>query len=78
MFSIRCGNCKQLINMKPDEMRTAIAETEAAGNVSYQMPCPKCRRPVRIPLKQLKLKLPRAVPESLDGKAAGHKDDSEG
>lgn len=71
MFSTRCSYCRQLINLKPDEIRAAIAETEAARNKTYQLECPKCRRPMKIPLKTLKLKLPREVPESLDGKAAG-------
>jgi hypothetical protein len=70
MYSTKCGNCRQLINLKPDEILAAIAETEAAGHTTYQMPCPKCRRPVKIPLKTLKLNIPRTIPESLDGRAA--------
>lgn len=68
MFSTRCANCKQMIQLKNEELMAAIAETETAGHTVYQMPCPKCRRPVKIPLKTLKLKVPREVPESLDGR----------
>lgn len=71
MFSIKCNNCRQLITLKPEEIEAAIAEAEATKHNFYQMPCPKCRRTVKIQLKMLKLKMPREVPESLDGKAAG-------
>lgn len=74
MYSIRCSSCGQLITLKPDEIQAAIAESEAADRLTYQMPCPKCRRPVKMQVKTLKLKLPRTVPESLDGKAAGSQD----
>ncbi len=72
MYSTRCTSCKQIITLKGDEIKAAVDEAEAAKRHFYEMKCPKCRRPVRIQLKMLKLKLPRPVPESLDGKSAGH------
>ncbi|HRE49161.1 MAG TPA: hypothetical protein PLD47_15640 [Aggregatilineales bacterium] len=71
MYSTRCTSCGQLIQMKTEEIQAAISEAEAAGHTTYQMPCPKCRRPVKMTVKALKLKLPRAVPESLDGRGDG-------
>ncbi len=77
MYSTKCTNCKQIITLKGDEIKAAVDEAEAAKRNFYEMKCPKCRRPVRIQVKMLKLKLPRPVPESLDGKAAGHGEDTD-
>ena len=58
MFSTQCSSCRQLINMKTEEVRAAIAEAESKGLTHYAMPCPKCRKPVKIQVKELKRKLP--------------------
>jgi hypothetical protein len=77
MYSTRCTSCKQIITLKGDEIKAALDEAEAAKRNIYEMRCPKCRRPVRIQVKMLKLRLPRAIPESLDGKAAGQETEGE-
>jgi hypothetical protein len=59
MFSTKCPSCSQLITLKTDEIRTAVAEAEAQQHAHYAFACPKCRRPVKVPVKLLKLKLPR-------------------
>jgi phage terminase large subunit GpA-like protein len=61
MYSTKCSQCGQLITLKADEMRAAITEAEAHNHAAYQMACPKCRRPVKIAVKTLKMKLPRPV-----------------
>lgn len=61
MYATKCSNCGQLINLKNEELIAAIAEVEASGNTSYHMACPKCRRPIKMSLKQMKLKVPRPI-----------------
>lgn len=61
MYSQRCPNCGQLISLKNDEVRAAVEETEANKFTHYDISCPKCRRTVKVPLKSLKLKMPRNV-----------------
>lgn len=58
MFSTRCTSCHQLISLKIEEIQAAIAEAEAANHAFYSLPCPKCRKPVKIQVKELKHKLP--------------------
>lgn len=71
MYSTRCTHCQQIITLRGEEIQAAITEAEAAGRPNYEMKCPRCRKPVKIQVKMLRLKLPREIPESLDGKAAG-------
>ena len=61
MFSTRCTFCRQLINLKTEEVREAVEEAEAKHEALYVMHCPKCRKLVKIQVRQLKLKLPRPV-----------------
>ncbi|MCE7947490.1 MAG: hypothetical protein DYG88_08695 [Chloroflexi bacterium CFX4] len=62
MLSTKCTSCGQLISLKNEEIKAAIAQVEEAKQSHYQMPCPKCRRPVKITLKMLRLRLPREMP----------------
>lgn len=71
MYSTRCTHCQQIITLKGEEIQAAITEAEAAGRPNYEMKCPRCRKPVKMQVKMLRLKLPRELPESLDGRAAG-------
>ncbi|MEP7288651.1 MAG: hypothetical protein ABI947_23105 [Chloroflexota bacterium] len=59
MFSTRCTFCRQLINLKTEEVREAVEQADAKHEVLYVMHCPKCRKLVKIQVRQLKLKLPR-------------------
>jgi hypothetical protein len=65
MFSTRCNNCHQLINLKTEELKDAIDYAEAQGEKIYAMKCPHCRKPIKLQVAQLKLKMPRTLPESL-------------
>jgi hypothetical protein len=61
MFSTRCTHCRQLINLKTEEVRAAVAESEEKHEKIYVMHCPKCRKLVKLQVKQLKLKIPSDV-----------------
>ncbi len=58
MYSTRCTYCRQLINLKTEEVRAAVEEATAKKEKIYVMHCPKCRKLVKIQVKHLKLKLP--------------------
>lgn len=64
MYSTRCTYCRQLINLKTEEVRAAIEEATAKKEKIYVIHCPKCRKLVKIQVKQLKLKLPMEAPAS--------------
>lgn len=64
MYSTRCSNCRQPINLKPEEVQAMIADAEAKNHVFYSMPCPKCRRPIKIQVRDLKRSLPQPTPEN--------------
>jgi predicted RNA-binding Zn-ribbon protein involved in translation (DUF1610 family) len=61
MYSQRCSSCGQLITLKTEEVRFAVEQAEASSYTHYDMSCPKCRRSVKMPVKSLKLKLPRNI-----------------
>ncbi len=58
MYSTRCPYCKQLIQLKTEEVRSAVEQTQADKQSHYEMHCPKCRKPIKIQVKDLKRKLP--------------------
>jgi hypothetical protein len=60
MYSIKCPHrgCNNLITMKTEEIREAVAQAESAKQSHYEMHCPKCRKPIKIQVKELKRKLP--------------------
>lgn len=62
MYSTRCTYCRQLINLKTEEVRAAVEEATAKKEKIYVIHCPKCRKLVKIQVKQLKLKLPMEAP----------------
>ncbi len=61
MYSTRCTYCRQLINLKTEEVRAAVEEATAKKEKIYVMHCPKCRKLVKIQVKHLKLKLPQEI-----------------
>ncbi len=61
MYSTRCPYCHQLVNLKTDEVRQAVDETEAKKQQHYELHCPHCRRLIKVQVKELKRKLPMAI-----------------
>lgn len=58
MFSTKCTYCRTLINLKNEELRAAIDQTEAEHQSHYSLHCPKCGRVNKIQVKELKRHLP--------------------
>jgi uncharacterized metal-binding protein YceD (DUF177 family) len=63
MYSTRCSSCAQLITLSNDEIKAVVAEAEAHGHGHYTLNCIRCRRPIKVPVKMLRLKLPRPKAE---------------
>jgi phage FluMu protein Com len=59
MYSTKCPHCKQLINLKTEEVREAVSKAEAEKQSHYEMNCPKCGKYIKLQIKELKRKLPR-------------------
>jgi phage terminase large subunit GpA-like protein len=77
MYSVRCSSCGQLVSLKNDEMRSMVDEAEAQNLAHYNMPCPKCRRPVKIQVKELQNRLKLSA-GSLPPTAAERKEKGDG
>jgi len=63
MYSTRCTNCRQLVNLNNEEVRLALAEAEEKKEKVFVTHCPKCRRVVKIQVKDLKRTLPLPAPQ---------------
>lgn len=66
MYSTRCTNCRQLVNLNSEEVRLALAEAEEKKEKLFVTHCPKCRRVVKIQVKDLKRTLPLPAPEPVE------------
>lgn len=64
IYSTRCTNCKQVFQLKQDEIQAIVAEGEEKKLKFYPLPCPKCRRPVKIQIRDLKRKLTQVPAET--------------
>jgi RNase P subunit RPR2 len=59
MYSTKCPHCRQLINMKTEEVRAAVEKAEAEKQSHVEMNCPKCGKYLKVQVKEMKRKLPR-------------------
>ncbi len=75
MYSTRCPHCRQLIQMKTEELRAAVEKAESEKQSHYEMNCPKCGKYLKLQVKEMKRKLPRvSIDEAM---AANKKPDQE-
>jgi len=58
MYSTRCPHCRQLVQLKTEEVRAAVEQMQAEKKTHYEMHCPKCRKLIKLQVKELKRKLP--------------------
>lgn len=54
----RCQYCQQVINLTLADAAAGIANAAEAKSKHHVLNCPRCRRVVKIPVKQLKRSLP--------------------
>ncbi len=70
MYSTRCPHCRQLIQLKNEEVRDAVTKAEAEKQSHYEMNCPKCGKYLKIQVKELKRKVPRvSIDEAMSANA---------
>ena len=58
-MNVRCFYCGWNFNLTPAEIATAGAEADASRATTYMVHCPKCRRAIKVPVKQMRRFVPR-------------------
>jgi len=77
MYSTKCPHCRQLINIKTEEVRAVVEKAEKEKQSHYEMNCPKCGKYLKIQVKELKRKLPRvSIDEAMTANKKGDQESS--
>ncbi|MFQ5408166.1 MAG: hypothetical protein ACE5FI_07065 [Anaerolineales bacterium] len=58
MMRIRCQYCSWMVVLKPGEMAAGIASARDSKSPHYVLNCPKCRRALKVSVKQMRRQLP--------------------
>jgi hypothetical protein len=58
-MQVRCQRCGSMHTMSRAALEAAFAELEQAPAKHYNVECPKCRRQIKVPVKQLQRFRPR-------------------
>ena len=59
MMRVRCQYCSWMVVLKPDEIAAGIASAAEQKSAHHVLNCPKCRKVIKISVKQMKRQLPR-------------------
>jgi DNA-directed RNA polymerase subunit RPC12/RpoP len=58
-MQVRCQRCGFMHTMSRAALETAFAELDENPAKHYNVECPKCRRQIKVPVKQLQRFRPR-------------------
>lgn len=58
-MQIRCQRCGSMFTLSRDALAAALEEVEQTRAKHYNVECPKCRRQVKVPVKDLRRYRPR-------------------
>lgn len=58
-MQVRCQRCSFMFTLSRDAIATALTEAQKAQAKHYNVECPKCRRQIKVPVKQLQRFHPR-------------------
>ena len=56
---VRCSYCRHSFNLSRDYLVQAVSESSAKGQKYHSVECIKCRKQIKVPLKQMKRYLPK-------------------
>jgi len=59
MMQIRCQRCGYMFTLSRDAVTAALEEAEQAQAKHYAVDCPKCRRQIKVPIKDMQRFRPR-------------------
>ena len=58
-MQVRCQRCGFMFTLGRDAMQAALKELEGAKVRHYNVECPKCRRQVKVPVREMRRFRPR-------------------
>ncbi len=58
-MNVRCTYCRNSFNLSRDFIVSAVAEAEEKRQKHVNVECIKCRKIIKVPVKQMKRFLPR-------------------
>ena len=58
-MQVRCQRCGNMFTMSRDALTAALEEIDQTQARHYNVECPKCRRQVKVPVKNLQRFRPR-------------------
>ncbi|MEM7335666.1 MAG: hypothetical protein AAF490_26545 [Chloroflexota bacterium] len=68
-MNIRCSYCNANFNLGRDYVIESYNEAVSKKQKYHQVECIKCRKQIKVPLKQMKRYMPRQQPAEEEGKA---------
>lgn len=63
VMHIRCSYCRHSFNMNRDYIAEAVAAAAEKRQRYHGMECPKCRKLIKVPIKQMRRFAPRSKPK---------------
>ncbi|MBN1976421.1 MAG: hypothetical protein JW918_03370 [Anaerolineae bacterium] len=58
-MQIRCQRCSFVFTLSHEALTTALEEIDKTPTRHYNIECPKCRRQIKVPVKQIRRFQPR-------------------
>ncbi len=58
-MQVRCQRCGFMFTLSREALAAALAEIEETPTRHYNVECPKCRRQIKVPVKQMRRFQPR-------------------
>lgn len=60
---IHCSFCRHSFNLGRDYIVQAVADAEENNHKYHGLECPKCRKLIKVSLKEMRRYVPKNVPE---------------
>ena len=62
-MQVRCQRCGYMLTLSREAIATALDEAEQTQAKHYNFDCPKCRRRIKVPVKNMRRLRPRPAAE---------------
>lgn len=68
-MDVRCPNCRATFTISGEYLTMALAKAEAKKHKYHAVECIRCRRQVKLPLKDMRRYAPSDAAEETEGEA---------
>jgi hypothetical protein len=58
-MQVRCQRCGYTFTLGREAIVAALGEVKESNTAHYNFDCPKCRRRIKVPVKNLRRSVPR-------------------